>query len=306
MSTADRSTSVAVLGPGGVGGLLAALLARNGAAVTCLAGQSTVEVLNDSGLRVESARFGDFTVPVSASERLTEPADVVFVTVKATQLDEALDRLPPDVVGSALVVPLLNGVDHLELLRQRYPDATVVPATIRVESTRLAPGVIRHGSPFVNVELAEDDGSAAAVRQLAGELEAAGVTVKVSSDAATVMWSKLTFLATLALLTTAAQATAGEVREQRRDDLVAMVGEVAAVARAEGADVNEDDVVAFFDGTPAGMKSSMQRDAETGRRLELDAIGGAVVRAAGRHGIPVPVTTRYVEELRARYPDLAS
>lgn len=296
------SDQFAVLGPGGVGGLLAALLARGGAAVTCLAGASTVDVLARSGVRVESDRFGDFTVPVAAAERLAEPADVVLVTVKATQLDEALERLPRDVVGSALIVPLLNGVDHIALLRQRYPDATVVPATIRVESSRIAPGVIRHGSPFVTVELAEDDGSTAAVRRFAGDLERVGVAVKVSDDAATVMWSKLTFLATLALLTTAAQATAGEVREQRRDDLVAMVGEVAAVARAEGAKVNANDVVAFFDGIPAGMKSSMQRDAETGRRLELDAIGGAVVRAAGRHGIPVPVTARYVDELSARYP----
>jgi 2-dehydropantoate 2-reductase len=294
---------VAVLGPGGVGGLLAGLLARTGAAVTCLAGPSTVDVLARSGIRVESAQLGDFTARVAAAERLAEPVDVCLVTVKATQLDEALDRLPPDVVGGALIVPLLNGVEHVELLRQRYPDATVVPATIRVESSRIAPGVIRHDSPFLTVELAEDDDTSAAIRQLAGELERAGGTVKVSDDAATVMWSKLTFLASLALLTTAAQATAGEVRERRRNDLVALVGEVAQVARAEGAAVDADDVVAFFDGIPAGMKSSMQRDAETGRRLEVDAIGGAVVRAAGRHGLRVPVTTRYVDELRARYTD---
>jgi 2-dehydropantoate 2-reductase len=292
----------AVLGPGGVGGLLAALLTRSGAAVTCLAGPSTVDVLRRSGVRVESGRFGDFTARVAAAEQLDQSVDVCLVTVKATQLEDALDRLPPGVVGSALIVPLLNGVDHVDVLRRRYPDATVVPATIRVEASRVAPGVIRHDSPFVTVELAEDDDTAPAVRRLAGELERAGVTVKVSDDAATVMWSKLTFLVTLALLTTATQATAGEVRERRRDDLVAMVREVAEVARAEGAAVEADDVVAFFDGIPAGMKSSMQRDAETGRRLELDAIGGAVVRAAGRHGIPVPVTSRYVDELRARYP----
>ena len=293
---------VAVLGPGGVGGLLGALLARAGATVTCLAGPSTVAVLNQQGIRVESGQFGDFTAPVRAAERLAEPVDVVLVTVKATQLDAALDRLPADVVASALVVPLLNGVEHVDLLRRRYPDATVVPASVRVESTRTAPGVVRHGTPFVAVELVEDDASAPAVRRLARDLERAGVTVRVSRDAATVLWSKLTFLAALALLTTAAQAPAGEVRRQRRDDLVALVREVAAVARAEGADIDAGQVVAFFDGIPAGMRSSMQRDAEAGNQLELDAIGGAVVRAAGRHGIAVPVTTRYVDELRARYP----
>jgi 2-dehydropantoate 2-reductase len=292
----------AVLGPGGVGGLLAALLARSGPAVTCLAGASTTQAIATSGIRVESAKFGDFVAPVAAAERLSEPVDVCLVTVKATQLAEALDRLPPDVVGSALIVPLLNGVEHVELLRQHYPDATVVAATIRVESSRTAPGVIRHDSPFVGVELAVDGSAGPAVRWLADKLDRAGVTVDVSDDAATVMWSKLTFLTALALLTTAAQAAAGEVRKRCRDDLVAMVGEVAAVARAEGAAVRADDVVGFFDAIPMGMKSSMQRDAESGRRLELDAIGGAVVRAAGRHHIAVPVTSRYVDELRGRYP----
>src|SRR3954469_8619865 len=190
--------NVAVLGPGGVGGLLGALLAREGTAVTCLAGASTVAVLIRDGIRVESGLFGDFTVPVRAAERLTDPVDVVLVTVKATQLDEALDRLPADVGGRGLVVPLLNGVEHVAELSKRYPDATVVPATVRVESTRTAPGVVHHGSPFVTVELGED---CAEVRRFAADLERAGVPVRVSDDAATVLWSKLTFLAALALLT---------------------------------------------------------------------------------------------------------
>src|SRR3954452_14279296 len=294
-------SDVAVLGPGGVGGLLGALLARTGATVTCLAGPSTVAVLDRQGLRVESGLFGDFTVPVRAAERLAAPVEICLITVKATQFDAALDRLPAAVAGNALVVPLLNGVEHVELLQQRYPDAAVVPATVRVESTRTAPGVVHHGSPFLNVELAEDDRTTRRVRELAADLEDAGVTVKVSDDAATVLWSKLTFLAALALLTTAAQETAGEVRDHRRDDLVALVAEVAAVAKAEGAAIEADDVVTFFDGIPAGMRSSMQRDAEEGNQLDLDAIGAAFVRVAGRKGNAVPVTSRYVDEMRDRY-----
>ena len=293
---------VAVLGPGGVGGLLAALLARGGAAVTCLAGAATAEQLRTAGIRVESAHFGDSTTPVGAAERLTAPVDVLLVTVKATQLDDALERVPADVLGDALVVPLLNGVEHVDLLRRRYPEAGVVPATIRVESTRTEPGVVRHGSPFVTVDLVAVDGLGQRVRRLADALQQAGVTTRVGDDEQAALWGKLNFLAPLALLTTAAQATAGEVRESRREDLVAIVGEVAAVARAEGAPADEEQVVDFFDGVPAGMRSSMQRDAAAGRPIELDAIGGAVVRGAARHGIAVPVTARYVDELRDRYP----
>jgi 2-dehydropantoate 2-reductase len=251
---------------------------------------------------VESGQFGHFTTPVDAAERLAEPVDVLLVTVKATQLDAALERSPADVLGAALVVPLLNGVEHVDHLRRRYPQAGVVPATIRVESTRTEPGVVRHGSPFVTVDLVAVGGPGQRVRRLADALQQAGVTTRVGDDEQAALWGKLNFLAPLALLTTAAQATAGEVRESRREDLVAIVGEVAAVARAEGAPADEEQVVDFFDGVPAGMRSSMQRDAAAGRPIELDAIGGAVVRAATRHGIAVPVTARYVDELRDRYP----
>jgi 2-dehydropantoate 2-reductase len=290
---------VAVLGPGGVGGLLAALLAQAGASVTCLAGAGTVEVLRTSGLRVESRLLGVVTPHVDAAERLTAPVDVCLVCVKATHLDAALERVPADVLGNALLVPLLNGVEHVAALRQRYPDASVVPAAIRVESTRTEPGVVHHDSPFVTVDLVAPEGAAERVDRLAGVLERAGVTVRTLDDEAAVLWGKLTFLAPFALLTTSARATAGEVRESRRDDLLALVREVAAVARAEGAPGDADLVVGFFDGVPAGMRSSMQRDAAAGRPTELDAIGGAVVRAAERHGIDVPVTARYVAELRA-------
>jgi 2-dehydropantoate 2-reductase len=161
---------------------------------------------------------------------------------------------------------------------------------------------VLHTSPFVVVELTVVDEFRAQVQELADDLEQAGLTVRLSDDEQEVLWSKLNFLAPFALLTTHEQATAGEVRERNRDDLRALVAEVAAVARAEGAVGDDQQVLTFFDSLPAGMRSSMQRDAEAGRPMEPDAIGAAVVRRADRHGIAVPVTARYVGELRARHP----
>jgi 2-dehydropantoate 2-reductase len=103
----------------------------------------------------------------------------------------------------------------------------------------------------------------------------------------------------MALLTTRHGMPVEGVRTERRSELLAVLAEVAAVARAEGALVDADRLLAWFDGAPAGMKSSMQRDAEAGRPLELDAIGGAVLRAARRRGVPAPVTERLVAALRA-------
>ena len=292
---------VAVLGAGGVGGLIAALLARSGADVTCLVPRSTAEVLQRSGLHVTSHRFGDFTTRVTAEEGLSRKPDTVFVAVKATQLESALDLIPPTLVEGATVVPLLNGVDHVALLRRRLPAAHVIAAAIRVESTRVGPGQIRHTSPFAAVELGPRGQERPIAEAVTAQLSAAGLDTSVGPDESAVLWSKLSFVGPLALLTTHEQAPAGAVRRNRRRDLLALIQEVVAVARAEGAPLEVQTAVAFFDGVPEALQSSMQRDAAAGRPLELDAIGGAVVRAAERHGLQVPVTTRLVEDLASRY-----
>jgi 2-dehydropantoate 2-reductase len=287
---------VAVLGPGGVGGLLATLLAGQGHEVVCLAGAQTVRALREDGLHLDSRRFGARHERVAAAEVLHAPVDACLVAVKATQLDAALERVPAAVLGDALVVPLLNGVDHVAGLRERYPDARVTAAAIRVESTRIAAGRVHHASPFASVDVAAAPG----VDRLARALEGAGLDVRVREGEAAVLWDKMGLLAPLALLTTHATAPAGVVREQRREDLLAVVAEVAAVARAEGAAGDEAAVLATIDALPPTMRSSMQRDAEAGRPIELDALGGAVLRAAARHGLQAPVTARLVGELAGR------
>ncbi|AOP47829.1 ketopantoate reductase family protein [Streptomyces lydicus] len=283
--------TVAVLGPGGVGGLIGALLARDGHRVICLAGEATAAALSQGGLRVESAQYGDFTAAVEADTRLREAVDAVFVTVKQTSLDEALDRVPAPALGNAVVIPLLNGLDHLRLLRERYPAAEVAAGTIRVEATRTAPGRINHTSPFANLELA------APLGEFAEQLRHAGLGVTLRSDETTMLWDKLAFLAPLALLTTRHRADVGTIRSDRRPELLTVLDEITAVAQAAGAPVTTETVLSFFDRVPDTMKSSMQRDAEAGRPLEVDAIGGAVLRAGVAHHVETPVTARLVAEV---------
>ncbi|MGY1723887.1 ketopantoate reductase family protein [Blastococcus sp. SYSU DS0533] len=285
---------VAVLGPGGVGGLLAALLARDGHVVTCLARPATAAHLDEHGLRVSSDRYGELTARVRGAERLEAPVDVLLVTTKATQLDEALGRVPADVLGGAVVVPLLNGVEHLAALRGRYPAARVVAGTIRVFAARPAPGEVRHEGRLCAVEVAPG------AEPLAAALDAAGVDVAVRPDEPGLLWDKLCFLAPLALLTTRHTADLGAVRAEHGAEFTAVIAEVAAVARADGAAGDAAATREFAWSLPGGMRSSMQRDAEAGLPTELEAIGGAVLRAADRHGVDVPVTRRVVEELRDR------
>ena len=291
---------VAVLGPGGVGGLLAALLAREGSSVLVLAGDDTAQAIGRKGLRLESQRFGSFQVSVRTAARLSEHVDACLIAVKATQLKDALDRVPASAIGPALVIPFLNGLDHVSLLRSVYSAATVAPATIRIETARTEPGLIRHTSPFAAVDIAAAPHNRDRVEAIAAHLKAAGLDVHVRDDELAMLWDKFALLAPMALLTTHERDNVGAIRSRRREDLTAVVAEIAAVARAEDVAIDPAAVLRLIDSVPASMESSMQRDQAAGKELELDALGGAVIRRAGGAGISVPVIQRLVDDLEVR------
>jgi 2-dehydropantoate 2-reductase len=198
------------------------------------------------------------------------------------------------------VVPFLNGIDHVDQLRRTYPSTNVAAATIRIEAARVEPWLMRQLSPFAAIDIARPAIRRPEVEELAAQLTAAGFDIRVRDDEMAMLWDKLALLAPLALLITHARANVGEVRSRRREDALALISEVAAVARAEGATGDSEATVRLLDAAPPAMESSMQRDQEAGRALELDAIGGTVLRRAARAGVSVPVTERLVEELRGR------
>ncbi len=299
-ATSRRALRIAVLGPGGVGGLLAAALARSGHDVLCIAGESTAEALRGNGIHVSSPRFGELAVAVRAETRLGEPVDLCLITVKHTTLPEALDRLDPAVVEDALIIPFLNGCEHPAVLRERYGVDLVAPATIRVESTRLAPGVIEHSSAFADIELASDTAAPGRLTEAARALASAGFGVRLRDDENSMLWAKLSLIAPLSLMTTRYGLTVGQLRATYPDELYAAAEEVVSVGRANGAHIDLVDVVRRHRAFPETTKSSMQRDAEAGRPIELDAIGGAVLRAAALRDVPVPTLTRIVTHLAVR------
>ncbi len=297
--TPDR-LNVAVLGPGGVGGFLGAMLARAGDSVLMLASDDTARAIAEDGLRVESQKFGTFAVIVPTASRLTQPVDACFLTVKATHLRDALDRVPANALGRGLAIPFLNGLEHVELLRSVYPPASVVAATIRIETTRAAAGLIRQTSPFASIHMATSSSNRERVESIAAHLRAAGLDVRVRDDEVAMLWDKFALLAPMALLTTHERANVGAIRTGRRGDAISLIGEVAAVAAADGVHIDPDAVLRLMDSVPESMESSMQRDEAAGRPLELDALGGALLRRAAKAGISVPVTRRLVDELQRR------
>jgi 2-dehydropantoate 2-reductase len=297
---------IAVLGPGGVGGLVAGVLARAGEEVVVIAREPTARTIAERGLSVRSVMFGDVNARVRTRACLRDPVDVLIIATKAAGLHSALERVE---VEPDLVLPLLNGLDHLAVLRDRFDPDTVLAGTIRVESDRPEPGVIVHTSQFLRVDMATHSESALpGMRALAKILIDAGVPVRVTlpvsaRSEAQVMWSKLVRLNALACTTSAYDVLLGEIRStpELYADLVATIEEASAVGRAEGAeDVDPQTALSELELAHDTLGSSMQRDIAAGRPPELDAIPGAILRAAARHDLRCPTIERLVVMIAAR------
>jgi 2-dehydropantoate 2-reductase len=302
---------IAVLGPGGVGGLLAGALEDSGESVTVVAREPTAAAIAEDGLRISSVTLGEIVARPRAIARLDERVDALLVATKAAGLKDALQRIAVD---PAIVLPLLNGLDHISLLRERFAPETVLAGTIRVEADRPQPGIVVHTSKFLLVEMASRYETAAEpMRALVDALLSAGVQARAvepigARSEARVMWSKLVRLNALACTTSAHDKLIGEIRETPalRAELIATIEEASAVARAEGADdVEPDKALAELDRAHATLGSSMQRDIAAGRPPEIDAIPGAVVRAGARHGLGCPTIERLVAAIRARIEQVA-
>ena len=263
-----------MLGPGGVGAFVAAALARAGTSadadadaddganadadaasranddVTVVAREPTAALIAERGIEVQSRVLGSFTARPHCTPRLVEPVDVLLVATKATGLDAALERVAAE---PGLIVPLLNGLEHMARLRGRFGAGQVAAGVIRIESDRPAPGKIVQTSPGVRVDLASDDPALAQpVAELAGAVRAAGLDVLIGASERQILWSKLARLNALALTTSASDRPIGFVRTDPRwrSALEGAVAETAAVANADGATIDPAATLAELDGGP--------------------------------------------------------
>jgi len=278
-----------------VGGLVGAVLARAGETVKLIIRPAAVEQYPRQ-LSLNSRAAGVFSVAVSVNSELAQPVDVLWITVKATDLAAALESIRlTDQIGA--VVPLLNGIDHIALLRDRFGRDKVVPATIGVETERIAPGQIVWRSPFARLNV-----SSTGRKLLATALEKLarfGFECRFIDDENTLLWSKLVFLAPFALSTTAANAPIGQIMSDppHRAEVRELVTEACSVAVASGAKVDANTILDLMKILPALMRSSMQKDVEQGKPPELDAIAGPILRGAEIFGISVPRTKLVVQQI---------
>ena len=285
----------AILGAGAIGGLLGTVLSSLGEDVTVVVRPEKLS--SYPPMLTLECPSGPITAPAKAASELNEPADALWIATKTYQLDGALKEVK---ASPHHIIPLLNGIDHITVLRARFGDDRVLPATIAVEAERAFPGRFIQRSPFVRLNLA------ARGEPLLGSLVAAlgnqGFTCQWIVNEQTLLWSKLCFLGPFALVTSASGLNIGEVLSdaQWKRKLTSAVGEACAVANASGAEINPAQITKAFEGAPPGMRSSMQKDVVAGRQLELDAIAGPIVSGGEQFGIDASTTTKLTEDIRRK------
>jgi 2-dehydropantoate 2-reductase len=289
----------AILGSGAVGGYFGARLARAGHDVTFIARGAHLEAIRAGGLSIASP-LGDFfvTAPAESDPARVGPVDVVLYAVKTYDNETALPMLAPLVGAETVVLTLQNGVESSETVAAAIGDGHVLGGTTYIATALTSPGHITQTGTYRRIVLGECFGERARisprVSRLAEVLAGADIQVQTAADARVPIWEKFIYLAPLAGLTAAARQPAGAVWSDpfMREPFLEAVREVERLARAEGVPVSRDmqtTVCAYMDSVSPDMRTSMLIDLSAGKRIEVEALLGAVVRRGRAAGVPTPI-----------------
>jgi 2-dehydropantoate 2-reductase len=286
---------ILVLGAGAVGGYFGGRLVQAGSAeVAFLVRPGRKAQLDRDGLVIESASAGDARLPVTAllPEDLPRAGawDVVLLTAKAYDLDAAIAALRPAVGETTAVLPLLNGLSHLDTLLAAFGASRVLGGLAKIQATLTADGVVRHLASVQMLEFGELDGAMSErVQALKRAFDTTGIRADAVTDIQGRMWEKLVLIGTLVIATVLMRANLGEIAAAGGQGWIDRVLERnVAIAAAHGHPVRpkalERELWPMFrSASPAA--ASMLRDLEAGGRIESDHILGFLLDAARRAGV---------------------
>ena len=290
----------AILGSGAVGGYFGAKLANAGQDVTFIARGAHLEAIRSKGLEVQSARLGDFVARAAAESDTTRigPVDVAMVSVKAYDNAVALPMLTPLIGPQTVVLTLQNGVDSVPEVAAVVGEHHVLGGTTYVATALEAPGLIVqtgvHRSIFLGEVFGDTSRVTPRVQAIADVLASADIQATSVPDARVPIWDKFVYLAAFSGFTGATRLPIGEIWKYPhvQELFYAASHEIAAIARAEGVAISPnrfETLKEYMTNLPPSTRSSLLIDLEQGKRIEVEALQGAAVRRAKKHGVPVPI-----------------
>jgi 2-dehydropantoate 2-reductase len=293
-----------------VGGYFGAKLARAGQDVTFIARGAHLEAMRAKGLDVKSAQLGDFNVqaPAESDTAKVGQVDVAIVSVKAYDNTTALPMLTPLIGPDTVVLTLQNGVDSVDEVAAVAGERHVLGGTTYVATALEAPGLIVQTGVHRSIIFGEVFGDRSRisprVQAVADIFATADIQVTPVADARVPIWDKFVYLVAFSGFTGASRLAIGHIWKfpHVQEMFYATSREIAAIARAEGVTISAnrfDTLKEYMDHIPPTTRSSLLIDLEQGKRIEVEALQGAAVRRAKKHGVPVPITSTLYAVLKA-------
>ena len=295
-----------------MGGYFGAKLARAGQDVTFIARGAHLEAIRQRGLEVQSAKLGDFTVRAGAESDTSKigPVDVAIVAVKAYDNPTALPLLTPLIGPDTVVLTLQNGVDSVDDVAAVVGAGRVLGGTTYVATALEGPGlIVQTGvhrsiifgevfgvSPEASAKAGDTSRITPRVQTIADVMAAADIHVTPVADARVPIWDKFVYLVAFSGFTGASRLAIGHIWKYPhvQDLFYACSREIAAVAAAEGVTISAnrfETLREYMQNLPPTTRSSLLIDLEQGKRIEVEALQGAAVRRAKKHGVPVPIVS---------------
>jgi 2-dehydropantoate 2-reductase len=286
---------IMVLGAGAVGGYFGGRLAAAGEDVTFLVREGRARQLAD-GLRIESPH-GDATVPVQVVEagQAAPTPDIIMVACKSYGLWDAMEAIAPHIRSETVILPVLNGLNHIPVLASRFSEAIIWGGVAQIGATLAPDGTVRHMSDFhaLTVGPRGDDGTIVLAERFVEALQRAGTQGRLSRHIIQDLWDKWVFLAALAAATCLVRAPVGRILAADGERLVlALLDECTRIAEAEGHRPAEEPMRRYrqiLTAPGSEMTASMQRDMAAGGPTEADHIIGDLIRRGDAHGIDTPM-----------------
>jgi 2-dehydropantoate 2-reductase len=288
---------IVMMGSGGVGGFFGARLAKVGEDVSFVARGKHLEAIRKDGILIENQPQGDLRaegVRASADPKDLGPADIVILSVKLWDTEEAARAVQPIVGPDTAVLSLQNGVIKDDILRRIFPEKNIMGGVAYVASHIARPGVIHQTGTMQRIVVGEyAGGTSERARKLHEALLRSGVAAELSTDVRRSIWEKYVFLVGLSATTATTRRPLGAVLENPRskDFLLEVMREVVRVGRAKGVALPEDYAdqrLAFASTLPHDMTSSMAVDLDRGNRLEVEWLSGGVVKLGKEAGVDTP------------------
>jgi 2-dehydropantoate 2-reductase len=266
--------------------------------IICVAPPETIGLIALAGIALEADGSEVVNARPEVVERLENPVSLLLVTVKAPYLEDALERVDPAAVEDGVVLPLLNGLEHMEPLRAHFDGRVVAGSLSDFEAYRVGRMQIVQTTRSGVVTMASQDLPGEELERAADILRASGVEVEFDDDEKRVLWRKAARLAVLSAATALSRRSVGELRTdlEWRPRMEQALAEACAVAAADGVNLMPSAQWTRIVEMDYSLTTSAARDVAAGRRSEIDAIAGGVVRAGERLGVPTPVLSKLVQQ----------